>query len=172
MAKYHYSYYLPGIRTCNLLIFLFCFGLMSVGLIMQTIMGLEPCPLCMTQRLFICLTGALALLAVLHRPKAGGHKFYAVFTAISALLGGGFSSRQLWLQSLPEDLVPACGPSFSYMFETFPFMDAMKIMLTGDGNCAEVVWTFLGISIPGWTLVAFSCLAATSLWQFLRPSSH
>jgi disulfide bond formation protein DsbB len=78
--------------------------------------------------------------------------------------------RQLYLQSLPAEQAPACGPGLGYMLENFPFMQALEIMLKGDGNCATVVWTFIGISIPGWTLIAFIGLAAISIWQLVRKN--
>ncbi|ROS01972.1 disulfide bond formation protein DsbB [Sinobacterium caligoides] len=159
---------LPSIRQTNLVIFLGCCGLMAVGYFMQYMLGLEPCPLCMTQRVFIILTGVWALLAYLHSPALIGTRVYAFLVALSALIGGGFSMRQLHLQSLPAELAPTCGPSIDYMFETFPFTKALEVMLKGDGNCAEVVWTFMGISIPGWTLVAFAGLFMLGLWQLLR----
>ncbi|MEH6551880.1 MAG: disulfide bond formation protein B [Pseudomonadales bacterium] len=161
---------LPRPRLINLLIFIATSGLMSVGFIMEHQMGLEPCPLCMTQRIFIVLTGFFGLLAFLHNPGLRGTQIYGTATLLSALTGGGFSIRQLYLQSLPEDLVPACGPSLSYILDTFPLAHALKLMLTGDGNCAEVAWTFMGISIPGWTLVAFAALAGISIWQIVRSS--
>lgn len=85
-----------------------------------------------------------------------------------AAIGSGFSLRQLYLQSLPPDQVPACGPDIAYMFENFPLLDAVSLLLRGDGNCAEVAWTFLGLSIPAWTFIAFVGLIAFNLWQFFR----
>ena len=93
---------------------------------------------------------------------------YAGLTMLAAIAGGSFSSRQLYLQGLPEDQVPACGPGLSYMLEAFPLNQTLTAMLTGDGNCAEVVWTFLGLSIPAWTLVAFISVAGSALYLLLR----
>lgn len=155
-------------RLTSLIIAMGCAMLIAIALYMQHSMGLEPCPLCMTQRVAIIAVGTVAFLAFLHNPAELGKKIYAALGAILAIAGGSVSSRQLWLQSLPEDQVPACGPSLEYMFDTFPLLDTLKIMLQGDGNCAEVVWTFLGLSIPGWTLVAFIGLLAVNIWQFLR----
>ncbi len=160
--------FLPAPRPLFFILFLFCSLMMGVGFIMQYAMGLEPCPLCMTQRVFIVLTGFFALLAGLHNPAIKGIKIYGTVVLLSAVAGGTFAIRQLWLQSLPEDKVPACGPGLSYMLETFPLMDTLAIMLRGDGNCAEVVWTFLGLSIPGWTLVCFILLALAGVYQMVR----
>jgi disulfide bond formation protein DsbB len=155
-------------RLTFLLIFLGCTGLMATGFYMQYVMHLYPCPLCITQRVFIVAVGITALLGFLFNPRATGRKIFGIFGILFAAIGSCFSIRQLWLQSLPEDQVPACGPDIAYLLENFPLLDALSVMLRGDGNCAEVVWTFLGISIPGWTLVSFIGLAGFNLWQVLR----
>jgi len=160
--------FLPQARATNLLMFAGCCGLMAVGYYFQYVLLLEPCPLCMTQRLLIILTGLIALAAFVHNPAAGGRRAYAVATLLSSIAGGSVSSRQVYLQSLPEDLVPACGPGLAHMVDTLPLGDVVKAMLTGDGNCAVVDWAFLDISIAGWTLVAFAGLALFSTWQLFR----
>jgi protein dithiol:quinone oxidoreductase len=159
---------LPSVRQTNCLILVVCTLLLATALYMEYAMGLVPCPLCMTQRVFVLLVGLVALLASAHHPGRLGRRVYASLGAAAALVGGGFSSRQLWLQSLPPDRVPACGPDLYYMLEVFPFLDTLRVMITGDGNCAEVSWTLLGVSIPGWTLMAFVALAALNVWQLVR----
>lgn len=159
---------MPSPRALNLLIFLATLSLIGVALFMQYAMDLEPCYLCIVQRVFVILTGSIALLAFIHNPSRLGTRIYAAVTALSAIGGGAFSIRQLWLQSLPEDLVPACGPPADYLFDALPLMDVVPLLLRGDGNCAEVQWTLLGISIPGYTLMAFSGLALLGLWQLFR----
>ncbi len=163
---------MPNIRLTNLIIFFGCFGLILTGLYMQHRMGLEPCALCITQRVFIIATGVVALIAFLHHPRRTGLRIYATLGALTAIIGGSFSSRQIWLQSLPEDLAPACGPGIQYMLENFPFTQALELLLRGDGNCAEIVWTFLGFSIPVWTLVAFFGLLCLNIWQWLRANQR
>ena len=159
---------LPSSRLTFLIIFLGCTSLILTGFYMQYFMDLYPCPLCITQRVFIVAVGLSALLAFLINPGRSGRKVFGVVGILFAMLGGSFSIRQLWLQSLPEDQVPACGPDIAYLLDNFQLMDALSVLLRGDGNCAEVVWTFLGISIPGWTLVAFVGLIGFNLWQVLR----
>lgn len=155
-------------RLTNLVIFSGCTGLILTGLYMQHVMGLAPCALCITQRLFIIATGLAALAACLHNPAATGRRIYAGLGILLAAAGSAFSARQIWLQHLPEDQVPACGPGLEYMLETFPLQEALALLLQGDGNCAEVVWTFLGLSIPELTFIAFMGLAGFNLWQLLR----
>lgn len=162
---------LPSIRLMFLILFLGCAGLILAGMYMEHILELEPCPLCITQRVFIIAVGLTALTAFLVNPQGVGRKVFAAFGVLFAIVGGGFSTRQLWLQSLPEDQVPACGPGVSYLFENFPLMDALSVLLRGDGNCAEVAWTLFGVSIPGWTLVAFAGLAGFNIWQLIRKNA-
>ncbi len=145
----------PSNRQLFLLLWLGCSLLIAIALFMQYQMFMIPCALCMTQRVFIIAVGVIALIAWLHRPASKGTCIYASVGIVLAIIGGAFSMRHLWLQSLPEDLAPACGPSLSYLLETVPFMEAITVLLQGDGNCAESVWSFLGLTIPGWTLVAF-----------------
>jgi disulfide bond formation protein DsbB len=161
---------LPTAKNTNLLIFFGCASAMAVAYYMQYKMGLEPCPLCMTQRIFIIATGMIALAAFIHATIGQHHKSYSAFSLLASITGGGFSMRQLYLQSLPPEQAPACGPGLGYMLENFPFMRALEIMLKGDGNCATVVWTFMGISIPGWTLAAFSVLTTICIWQLVRKN--
>jgi disulfide bond formation protein DsbB len=131
-------------------------------------LDLHPCPLCMTQRVFIVLVGIVALLAAIQNPGLTGRRIYAVICILAALTGGAIAARHVWLQHLPEDLVPACGPSLEYMLETLPFSETLNIVLMGDGNCADVVWTFMGLSIPELTLLLFIGVTGVCLWQLFR----
>ncbi|MAL95476.1 MAG: disulfide bond formation protein B [Haliea sp.] len=130
--------------------------------------GLNPCPLCITQRVFVVAGGLVALLAALHGAGALGRRIYAGLGVLLAIGGGAVSARHVWLQSLPEDQVPACGPSLEYMLETLPFRETLSMVMMGDGNCADVHWTFLGMSIPLQTLLLFAAIALINLWQLLR----
>jgi len=141
-----------------------CTGMVLIALYMQYVMDLEPCALCITQRVFIIAIGVVALIAAIHCPARLGIRLYGGICIALAIIGGGFSARHVWLQSLPEDLVPACGPSLGYLVENFPLWDALSLLLQGDGNCADTLWTFLGLSIPGWTLVAFIAFGLYFLW--------
>jgi disulfide bond formation protein DsbB len=155
-------------RTINLLIVLAIAGLLATGYYMQYVMYLEPCMLCMSQRLCFMAAGIVALLALLHNPAGRGRTVYGVAGALAALGGAALASRQLWLQSLPEDRVPACGPGFDYVLETFPFLEAVQILIRGDGNCAKVDWTFLGLSIAGWSWIWFAGFVVVFIWQAWR----
>jgi disulfide bond formation protein DsbB len=146
--------------------------LLGIALYMQYFMGLEPCALCMTQRVFIVAVGLVALIAWLHKPGKAAIGFYCILGALMAIIGGAFSTRHLWLQSLPEDLAPACGPTLSYLLANVPLLEALSVLLRGDGNCAETLWTLFGISIPGWTLVAFTGLFLINAVIFYKTLRH
>jgi len=132
-------------------------------------MGLEPCPLCILQRVIVIVTGFVTLVAALHHPGIRGIRVYAGSAILVASVGAALAIRHLWLQSLPKDQVPACGPGLDYLLEVLPLSQVLNMILTGDGSCAEIVWTLLGISIPGWTLVGFIGLIAINVFQIVRP---
>lgn len=159
---------IPSLRRTYLIVLAACTAMMISALVMQYWLEMEPCPLCATQRVFVVLIGFVGLLAWLQYPGRFGRRLYSVVGLCFAAIGGAVSGRHLWLQSLPEDQVPTCGPGLSYMFETLPVLDALSLLFAGDGNCADVVWRFLGLSIPGWTLVCFAGLAGLLVWQYVR----
>jgi disulfide bond formation protein DsbB len=152
-----------------MLIFLACLFMMLAAAYMEHVLKMIPCSLCITQRAFVVFAGLLALAAFIHRPSTTGIRIYAGLGIVSALLGACFAGRQLWLQSLPADQVPACGPGLAYIFEEFPFMEALQLLLQGDGNCAHVDKIF-GLSLAAWTLMAFIGLVLVNLYQALRKS--
>lgn len=162
--------YLPSLRQTNLCIVAISVISMLFAFYFQYVQDLAPCPLCMTQRVFVVLAGLIALAAYIHNPQHVGLRIYAALTAAAAVAGGFFSSRQLWLQSLPEDQVPACGPPLEYIMENFPLLDALQVLMRGDGNCAEVTWQLFGFSMPAWVLLIFITLALISLSQVVRSS--
>lgn len=158
-------------RTYFLLGALFCLGLILAALYFQFAGGLDPCPLCISQRIMVVAVGLVLLAAVLHDPGRTGIRAYALLGCATALIGAGISGRHVWIQHLPADEVPACGPGLSYMFQYFPLGDTLKAMLTGTGDCAKVDWTLLGLSMPAWVLLCFLGLAALSLAQFWNTSA-
>lgn len=140
--------------------FIACLSLLAFGVYLQLVEQLEPCPLCISQRLAFIATGLLFLVAAIHNR---GVKVYSILTAISALVGASVSARHVWLQHLPPEQVPECSPGLEYVFQHFPLADTIKLMLTGTGECAKVDWTLLGLAIPSWALIAFLGLAGLAL---------
>jgi disulfide bond formation protein DsbB len=143
-------------------------SMLFARLYLQEYLGLAACPLCMTQRVFVVLWGVIALLGALHNPRSFGCRVYSALCGLSAVAGAAVAGRHVWLQHLPADQVPACGPSLEYMLENLPFSETWSVLLAGDGNCATIDWTFLGFSIPEQTLVVFSVVILICLWQMLR----
>jgi disulfide bond formation protein DsbB len=143
-------------------------SMLFARLYLQAYLGLDAFPLCMTQRVFVVLWGVIALFGALHNPPGWGRRVYGALCGLAAGVGAAVAGRHVWLQHLPEDQVPACGPSLEYMLENFPFSQALSLVLMGDGNCAETAWTFLGFSIPEQTLAVFCVAILISLWQTTR----
>jgi disulfide bond formation protein DsbB len=135
--------------------------LLAGALVMEHVFAMDPCPLCLMQRVWFAIAGLLSLGALIHSPRWG---IYPLLTILAALAGGAFSIRQLYLQSLPEDQIPACGPDITYMLENFPLSDVLAAMTHGTGDCAAVVWRF-GLTIPGWALVGFACIVVLAVIQ-------
>ncbi len=149
--------------------FLACAALLAYALYSQYYGGLMPCPLCTFQRGAFILLGVIFLIGALHAPSGqGGRRVYAVSALIAAGLGIAVAGRHVWLQHLPADQVPACGPDLSFMMEAFPLADVLRKVFTGSGECAEVDWTFLGLSMPEWSLIWFVGLAAWALYAGFR----
>lgn len=151
-------------RVGNLAGFLACCGMMSFALYAEHILGLEPCPLCMFQRVATVVLGIVFLGATIQGAGKVGRGIYAGVLAIVALAGAGIAGRHVWLQSLPKDQVPACGPDLDFMLDTFPLLEVISVVLAGSGKCADVSWRLFGLSMPMWTLVAFIALGTWGVW--------
>jgi len=135
------------------------------ALILEHGFDLAPCPLCLMQRIWIFVAAAWAYLSLMHNPRLG---IYPLASGVSALIGAGFSVRQLWLQSLPEGEAPACGPGTDYMISNFPMTEVLQAMVSGTGDCAKVSWQLFGISLPGWALLTFVAIGALAVMQWQR----
>ena len=163
----HLAHRLLQPRMLNLLALALCVTAVAGALVLQHWGGMEPCPLCIFQRMAVLATGAVLLVAVLHNPGITGQRIYGGLTVLAAGTGAGIAIRHLWLQSLPPHALPACGPDMSYMLETFPLQETVAMVFAGTGDCAEVE-TFLFISVPGWTLIVSGLLAMVGLVQLFR----
>lgn len=157
-------------RNTHLLFFLGCSALVLIAIYVEPFKSLDPCPMCMMQRAIFIVIAALALLAAIHNPSGWGKKIYASLTGLVALGGAAVAIRQLWLQSLPEDRVPACGPGLDFMLEVFPLMEVLEMALRGTGDCAKVQWSLFGLTIPAWSLVAFAGIALLSTYLIFRKT--
>ncbi len=163
---------LPPSRWVNGFGFLICAAaiLFSVFYLERTLY-LDPCPLCIIDRILIIGMGIIFLIAMLHNPARLGQRLYGLVNLVIVTGGMAVAGRHIWLQHLPADKVPECGAGLSYMLENFPLHETLKMVLQGSGECAEIQWKFLGLSIPEQTLLLFLFLAAVVLVQIIRPSN-
>lgn len=161
---------IPSRRILNFAGFAICCVLMGFALFAQHVLLLDPCPLCVLQRVAVISLGILFLLAALQDPAGIGRIVYTVLLGLAALGGAGIAGWHARLQRLPADEVPACGPGLDYMLDNFPLTDALKMVFSGSGECAEIAWQFLGLSMPAWVLVWMLGLGSAAVWNNLRRS--
>jgi disulfide bond formation protein DsbB len=136
-----------------------CTASMAYALYTQYFLGLVPCNFCMLQRGSMIAVGVIALIALIHNPtEKPGRLLYASLADLAAISGIIFAGRHVWLQHLPEDQVPACGPSFDYLVSQFPMTEVIQEIFSGSGDCAEIQWQFLGFSMPECVLAIFILL--------------
>lgn len=142
-----------------------CVGLMGYALYAEHVLGLYPCPLCMFQRGAVVLIGVAALIAAIHAPGRLGTRLYGLLTAAFAALGAVIAGRHVWLTTLPADQVPACAPPLEVMMQNWPMLKTLSTVFLTSGDCAKIDWTFLGLSMPAWTLIWFIGLGVFVLWR-------
>lgn len=147
-----------------------CAGLLAFGYYLQYVRGLEPCPLCLIQRGAFHGLIVLGTLAALAGPGPRGVRVWSALVALCALAGAAVAGRQVWLQHLPPDLVPACGPGLEFMWKSFPMEQFIRELVQGSGECAEAGWTFLSLSIAEWSLAAFVVIVLLALAHVARPA--
>jgi disulfide bond formation protein DsbB len=157
-------------RAANSLGALACAALLAFAYYAQFVMHLEPCPLCIFQRIGIFALGVIFALAAAHDPVAWGRRVYAALLSAAAVATMGVALRHLYIQSLPPDQVPSCGASLDFMLKVFPLTDVLVKVLTGSGECAKVEWRLLGLAMPAWVLIAAAGLYGLALWANLRRS--
>lgn len=143
--------------------FLAAAGALAFAYYLQYVQGLEPCPLCIFQRVAMAGVGLFCLIGWLHGAQGPAHRVYAGLACLSAIAGAGIAARHVWLMHLPADQVPACGPGLGYLVDIMPLTEVLATVLRGDASCAEVKGAFLGISLPAWTGVYFVLLAFGAL---------
>lgn len=159
---------IPGKRILNGIGALACAGMMGFALFAQHVLHLDPCPLCILQRIAVILMGICFLLAFIQNPAKTGGRIYAGFLTIFALFGTAVAAWHVRLQNLPPDEVPSCGPGLEYMVENFPLRDAFSMIFQGSGECAEVSWRLLGLSMPMWVIIGVLGLGVVGVWNTLR----
>ncbi|SFS19622.1 disulfide bond formation protein DsbB [Dyella sp. OK004] len=158
MNPFRWSY-----RVTYLVGFLICVGLLGFALYAEHVLAMIPCPLCVFQRIAFLFMAAFFLVGAIHGPRGkGGRWFYTAGVTLGALAGMATAARHLWLQTLPADQVPSCGPNLGYMMDAFPMAKVLKMVFTGSGECAKIE-PILGMPMPAWTLLWFVLLAVLAI---------
>jgi len=157
-------------RIWFLLVALACASMLGYGLYVQHVLFIDPCPLCVFQRLAFMWIGVVSLLAFIHNPGTTGRWIYTSLFATGGVIGTTIAGRHVWLQNLPPDQVPDCGMGLNYMLETMPFSEVLSEVLHGSGECAEIDWIFLGLSMPNWALFWFIGLTVATIIVIARAS--
>lgn len=140
-------------------------ALIAYALFAQYVQGYEACPLCIFQRVAMIGVGVVLLVAGLHAPRAWGARVYAVLALAAAGVGAAIAGRHVYIQNLPEDRVPPdCAAGLDYMLDVFGPFEAIRMVLTSSGECADINWAFLGLSMPAWVLIWFVILGAVSVY--------
>lgn len=156
-------------------VWLACFltvaGLLGYGYYLQFVEYLDPCPLCITQRLFYYGIGIISVIALFGLRKPLWQRICAGLLSLSAVGGITAAGRQVWLQHLPPEMVPECGPGLQYWLENEPLLKTLSLLFKGDGNCAEVHWRFLGLSIGEWSLALFVSFLVIGLLMLFSQRS-
>ena len=160
-------------KTGYILGFLISFGLVALALYLQKAYNLEPCPLCIFQRIAFLVLGVLFLIAAFHNPAAAGRKVYGVLQFIAAAVGTGIAARHTWIQANPDKVMSECGAGFDYIYETLPFSEFLTWVFKGTGECSAIDWTLVGLTIPQLSFIAFIGLAIYAIvFGFSRPRSN
>jgi len=141
---------------------------MAYALYAEHVLYLMPCPLCVFQRLAVISLGVIFLLAAIHNPTGKIRNAYATLVVLAAGAGVGVAGWHIYIQNLPADEVPSCGPGFDYIMDTFNFGEALRMIFTGSGECASIDWSFLGLSMPAWVVISVSVIGVAGIWNNLR----
>jgi len=149
--------------------FLVCVGLLGFALFAEKYWHMFPCPLCIFQRIGFIVMAVFFLLGALHAPRGGARWVYSGGALLGGIFGIAVAGRHLWIQSLPADQIPSCGPPLDYMFSAFPFSRVLQLVFTGSGECAKVE-PILGLPMPAWTLLWFIVLAVLAIVAARRRS--
>jgi len=142
-------------RTGYFLGFAVSFGLVGLAIFLQLLHNLDPCPLCISQRVAFMATGTAFLLAALHNPTGGWRKLHGLLQLSGATAGAVIAVRHIWVQAHPGQFMSECGVGFDYMIHQFPMSKAIRLIFQGTGECSVIDWTLFGITIPQLSLLAF-----------------
>ena len=158
------------LRKINLAGLLICCLLLAISAYLQFYKNIAPCPLCVIQRLAILFLALVFFVGALYtHTRTITLKVHSIIILIFAGIGAVAAIRQIWLQHLPADQLPAsCGPDLGYVLSNFPVSQALQLVFAGTGECAKVSWRFLDLTLPEWSLLFFVLFMGISIFQWIR----
>ena len=159
-------------RSGYLLGFIACFGVVGLALVIQVQNILEPCPLCISQRMVFMGLGILFFIQAWMVKKHWSNKLLTALQVLTALGGAGVAIRHWWLQAHKEEVFADCGVGFDYMFENFPLKKALTLVFRGTGDCAAIDWTFAGLTLPQLGLMSFMVATVYAVWLYRINTSR
>ncbi len=148
--------------------FVVCAALYAYALYVQFALAIEPCPMCIFQRIVFIVLAIVFLAGAIQNPRERGRRVYGVILLLSAFVGIGIAARHIWVQHQPPDPYAGCAPGWNYMISNFPLSKALKQAFTGSADCSVVNWTLFGFSMPAWTLLCFALLGAGAVYAAFR----
>jgi len=158
------------LRWMYVAVFAICAGLILFAMYLQHVMNLEPCPLCILQRYAFVMVGIVALIAAKHDPQWSGRRVYGVLMVLVAGLGAGVAARHVWLEHNPPQIFD-CGADLGFMVNAFPLAEALPMIFRGSGDCTEVPWRFLDLSISEWALIWFLIFVVAGLYALTKKTA-
>ena len=160
---------LPNNRTIFFIITFFCAISLAYAYYAQYYQNLEPCPLCIAQRLIIAVILLLSLLYGIHNPKTVLSKVYSLVLISFAAFGIKTAAHHQWLMNLPPEQQPlSCGMPLDVLFRRVPLDSFLHTVLQGDAECGKVTWIIFGITPPIAVILLCGFVILLSLVILLR----
>ncbi len=164
---------LPTSKIIHSFLFVLSICLLSAALLFEYMKDLTPCPLCISQRIVICIIGLLSLFVIVRKLRASTLRFFGLLVFLFSVIGIALASRQLYLEQLPLSDHTVCMPGFSYLLQVLPLQGILHSLFFGGSECGAVKWEFLGLSMAGWLLIVFIITLITGLLEMIRkPDSY
>ncbi len=158
--------HLARTRALFLLAFLACASILGAAVYLERVVGSAPCPLCSVQRVLLLICAGLCLVAAMHTPGRLGWRIYSGVLLLVALVGAATAGRQVWLQASPPENLAACLDNLQQLLDTSPYVKVLALIVAGSAGCSEITWSLFGISMPEWSLLAFSGMCLFALYFF------
>lgn len=159
--------HLARTRSLFFLAFFACVSIVGAAIYLEHVVVFAPCPLCLVQRVLYGLFAAVCLIAAAHSPQRRGWRRYSAALVMFSLAGMATAARQVWLQASPREDIASCLGNLQNMLDTMPFLRVIGESLAGHADCSEITWSLFGISIPEWSLLAFSGLSLFALYYLI-----